>query len=622
MKTPSLENLLLVESEKYLSNGSLNSAANTIDRLLQINPLHPRANELKAYLLFAQNQSQDAQKFLEVACKDNDASYEAFYSLGSIYLDNGAPDKALNLFQSALKRGGSFFELFHDLALCYAQLGNSTEAHKNFFNASEINPKSPELHFNWANLLEQSDELLTALSHYDTALTLEPFFLGALLNKGALLKKMGRHQEALVSLDKALEIKPDYAEAWSNKGNTLGGLKRFDEALSCYDKALEIRPNFAEAWSNRGAALNDMMRHEEALTSLNKALEIRPDYAEALLNKGNALHELALPLEAIEYFDRSFQLSPNYFDAPFNKSLSQLILGNFKDGWNNYEYRWDIQSAYPYLHPEITQLRNLEAARDKTVLVWSEQGFGDTFNFARYIQLLSNLKCNVYFEIHPSLINLFTPTKGVKFISSLKEVKEKIDFQCPLVSLPLLFNTNLKSIPPIGNLIAIDPVKSEKWKTILGAKTAPRVGIAWSSISNFLRDSKRSLRLSDLINFLPNNLEYICLQKEIKAEDHDIFKSQNLIKFYGDDFSNFSDTAALIDNVDLVVSTCTSIPHLSCSLSKPTYILLSHVPDWRWLLRDDSSPWYPSARLLRQSTRGNWSVPLNALRNHLLKLAN
>jgi hypothetical protein len=233
---------------------------------------------------------------------------------------------------------------------------------------------------------------------------------------------------------------------------------------------------------------------------------------------------------------------------------------------------------------------------------------GDFIQFCRYVKLVSDLGAKVILEAPQSLASLMGNLEGVSELVIKGEELPFFDYQCPLLSLPLAFNTNISSIPAFIPYLASSAHQVAEWKLKLGEKRNKRVGLVWSSMSVFKEDSKRSLLLADFVRALPlEGFEYICLQKELKECDKEFFMEYQNIRFFGDEFGNFSDTAALIENLDLVISTCTSVPHLSAALGKETWVLLSHVPDWRWLLGREDSPWYPSMKLYRQPAIGDWN---------------
>ena len=475
----------------------------------------------------------------------------------------------------------------HILGLIKASQSNYREAADYLARAARIHPNDASIQYNLAKALSDSGNDKDALAHHKKAVALAPNNPEAWLSYGKTASNLGRYEDALVWYGNALSLKPDYAEASLNKGATFKELERYEEAIAFAEQALSINPNLAEAWTNKGVALKALKCFDEAITHYDKALSLKPDY-----------HE-----------------------ASWNKSLCLLLQGDFENGLQLYESRWTSEKV-----SEIAGKRSFdgpawlgaESLQDKTILLYGEQGLGDFIQFCRYVKLVAGLGAKVILEVPQSLATLLTGLTGVsEFVIKGQELPP-FDFCCPIVSLPLAFNTRVSSIPAENRYIASDVKKASEWRFKLGEKKKKRVGLVWSSLSNFQHDAKRSLLLSDFVKALPvDGYEYVCLQKELKDCDKEFFKEYQNIQFFGDQLNDFSDTAALIESVDLVVSTCTSVPHLSAAMGKETWVLLSHVPDWRWLLDREDSPWYPSMKLYRQNSICNWNSVLDRVKSDL-----
>jgi len=337
------------------------------------------------------------------------------------------------------------------------------------------------------------------------------------------------------------------------------------------------------------------------------------------------LHELKRYDEAITHYDKALSLKPDYHEASWNKSLCLLLQGNFENGLQLYESRWNSKIVSEEiggkrLFDKPTWL-GVEPLQDKTILLYGEQGLGDFIQFCRYVKLVADLGAKVILEVPKTLEELMQGLEGVSELVIRGNKLPFFDYQCPLMSLPLVFKTSISNIPVCHHYLTSNANKKAEWNFRLGEKKKKRIGLVWSSTSGFKSDSKRSLMLEDFVKALPiEGFEYICLQKELKECDKEFFEVYRNIRFFGSELESFADTAGLIENLDLVVSTCTSIPHLSAALGKETWILLSHVPDWRWLLDRVDSPWYPSIKLYRQPTIGNWDSVLGKVNfdlNHI-----
>jgi tetratricopeptide (TPR) repeat protein len=447
------------------------------------------------------------------------------------------------------------------------------------------------------------------------AIALDAHNSEAYLNLALIEQELKGFDFAIAYFDKAIDLQPHFAEAWFNKGNALHELEHFDEAIACYDTALRFKPDYAQAWSNKGNTLHELQRHEEAMTHHEKTLRLKPNDAQAWLNQANTLHQLKRFNEALASYDTALSLQPDYHEASWNKSLSLLLQGDFANGLPLYEHRWNAKKVSAIAGKRFFDQPSWlgsESLCGKTILLYAEQGLGDYIQFCRYAKLVASLGAKVILEVPASLVSLMQSLEGVSQLVIQGKALPAFDYQCPLLSLPLAFHTNLASIPADTPYLTAPADQVAQWGRKLGEKRRKRVGLVWSSMSSFKNDSQRSLALSDFVQALPlEGFEYICLQKEIKECDKAFFKQYPHIQFFGDELNDFSDTAALIENLDLVISTCTSIPHLSGALGKKTWVLLSNVPDWRWLMNREDSPWYPSTKLYRQSTTGDWGSVLN-----------
>ena len=351
-------------------------------------------------------------------------------------------------------------------------------------------------------------------------------------------------------------------------------------------------------------------------------MSINPNYFEAWSNKGFTLHELHRFDEAIAHYDRALSINPNYFDALWNKSLSLLIQGDFESGLLLYESRW-----LSYKASEAAGRRSFEkptwlgkeSLEGKTILLYGEQGLGDFIQFCRYVQLVSKNGGRVILEVPKSLATLLKDLPGISLLVILGDELPSFDFVCPIMSLPLALGANLETIPSKNSYIASDPEKVAKWQLRLGEKRKKRIGLVWSGSASHKNDHNRSLTLTDMLKHLPPNFEYVSLQKEVREGDRDALTSSD-VKHYGDQLVDFSETAALCDLMDIIISVDTSVAHLAGALGKTTWILLPYVPDWRWLLDRDDSPWYSSIRLYRQETAGKWDEPLKKVSVDLISL--
>jgi len=453
------------------------------------------------------------------------------------------------------------------------------------------------------------------------ALEIRPDNPEALVNLGNALQELKRCDEALASYDRALEIKPDYAMAWSNRATALQGLKRHDEALASYDKALAIQPGYAEALRNRGVALHELRRYDEALASYDRALAVRPDYAEALSNRGLTLQALKRHDEALASYGKALAIDPMLAEAHANEGLLRLLLGDFEQGWKKYQWRW--KGAFFSSSPGRSFAQPLWLGKDdvkgKTLLVHAEQGLGDTIQFARYAPKLAEKGATVILEVQPALKALIANTAGACQVLSQGEPLPRFDFHCPFLSLPLAFDTRPDSIPAQIPYLAAPGAAIEKWRAKLGQGGAPKVGIVWSGRSTHANDANRSVGLSRLMALEGSGVQLVSLQNEVRGQDESVLAANSQVLHFGRELRDFSETAALVSALDLVISVDTSVAHLAGALGKPVWILLPFAPDWRWLLDREDSPWYPTARLFRQPRIGDWDSVIAGVRQELTR---
>ncbi len=465
-------------------------------------------------------------------------------------------------------------------------------------------------------------DLEEALGLLDRSLKIDPGQVETLDSRASVLEGLGRMEEALESLDKAIALMPDSADLHYNRGRALEGLKRFEEALKSYDTAIAIKAD-ADAWYNKGNLLADLGRYDEALASFDRAIALRPDYAEAWYNKGNALTDLRRFEEAVSCYRRVVALRPGHANALWNTGLVRLMLGDYDEGLRLYEWRWE-RPDFP--SPKRGFDRPLwlgeESLADRTVLLHAEQGLGDTIQFCRYANLVAGLGARVILEVQPALKSLIEFQGWPCKVIARGEQIPPFDFHCPLLSLPLAFKTRLDTIPAGVPYLKAAPADVERWRGVLGEKKKIRVGIAWAGSTLLKNDRNRSVPLGDLAKLAQCPVELISLQKDLRPGDDAILAASPLIRSFEDAIRDFSDTAAIVSLLDLVISVDTSVAHLAGAVGKPVWILLPFVKtDWRWLLDREDSRWYPTARLFHQPAMDDWESVISRIRRELGALA-
>ena len=565
----------------------------------------------------------DAQNIYEQILSIQENNFDALQLLGALFAQVKKYPQAIKFLSKAIIVDPNHAGCFSNLGISFQKLRRLEEALSSYDKAISLQADYAEAYSNRGAVLQELKRFDEALSSYDKAISIKGDYAEAFNSRGTVLEELKCLEEALSSYHKAISINKDYTEAYYNRGNVLHKLKRLEEALSSYDKAISLHEDYAEAYSNRGLVLQDLKRLEEALSSYDKAISLHEDYAEAYSNRGTVLEELKRLDEALSSYEKAISINKDYAEAYWNSSICYLLAGNFNEGWARYEWRWQSKSI-----SKIAGIRKFsqplwlgtEVLKDQTIFLYAEQGLGDTIQFSRYVSLVAGLGAKVVLEVQPSLVKLLSYLEGISQIISKGDKLPNFDYQCPLMSLPLAFKTELKTIPSVSKNISTDEKKVEKWQAILGEKTKPRVGIVWSGAVNHKNDLQRSLKLSQLITHLPSDYEYLSLQKEISDVDKEVLIECCKIKHFGDDLKDFTDTAALCELIDIVISVDTSVAHLAGTLGKNTWVLLPYSPDWRWLLDRNDSPWYSSVKLYRQEKINDWESALVNIESDLKKL--
>jgi tetratricopeptide (TPR) repeat protein len=545
--------------------------------------------------------------------------FDALHLRGFILHQCGDHAGALAQIEAALRKTPDNLPALNNRGLVLNALGRFDEALASYARALALRPDFPEALINRGNTLKNLRRYDAALTSYSCALALEPDDADAHSNCSAIFQELKRFEEALTSCDRALALRPDFADAHSNRGNALNVLGRFDEALLSCDRALALRPHFAEAHSNRGSALQNLRRFEEALASCDRALALRPDLAETHSNRGSALQELRRFEEALASFDRAAALRPDFAEAHSNAALCLLLTGDLDRGWRKYEWRWQTdQLRHERRNFAQPQWAGSDEVASKTVFVYAEQGLGDTIQFCRYVPLIAARAGRVILEVQRPLLELMQTLAGGAQIIARGDPLPDFDLHCPLLSLPLAFGTRLATIPAATPYLRAVPQTVKTWDARLGPRHRPRIGLAWSGKPTRKNDWNRSILLKCLLPILDGiDATFVSVQRDVRDADAELLQKRRDILHFGQELENFADTAALLSNLDLIVSIDTGVAHLAGALAKPVWALLPHVPDWRWLLDREDSPWYPTARLFRQDETRAWDGVVASLKGAL-----
>src|SRR5262249_6009262 len=460
-------------------------------------------------------------------------------------------------------------------------------------------------------LQAQQGAIGLAIEAFRRAVRLNPRSVDARYNLALAMNLAEDHEAALKHYQRVLKLEPQHVDGTSNYAGTLAKLGRFQDAVDQYRKLIALRPNHAEAYYNLGVALTELDRFEEAIESAERALSINPAYAEAHFIRGVALAELRRVEAALSGYDRAIALKPDYADAHQNRYLLRLLQGDFAGGWPEMEWRRMRTSASATeLDAPLWRGDGDGDIAGKTILVHWEQGFGDTIQFCRFVPLLRDLGANVLFMPQRTLLALKRSLGGDLHLVEDGATLPRVDYRCPLMSLPLAFKATPETIPRHIPYLCAEPHRIDAWRNIIGERGF-KVGIAWHSAAMGAQPRK-SAPLAQFLGIAKlAGVRLISLQKHEGAEELGKLAQGMKVETLGDTFDAgadaFLDTAAVMKNLDLVITIDTSIAHLAGALNVPVWVALKQVPDWRWLMDRSDSPWYPSARLFRQTVRDDWS---------------
>jgi tetratricopeptide (TPR) repeat protein len=605
--------------EFLVSSGSIEEAERLSSELIKIYPQHVPLLQCRGVIFALLNRHKEAIKCYEKVLKKTPNNLDCMLNLASSLNDVGENLKALSFLDRVISVSPKYFEAHYNKGNVLNDLGMIENAIASFEQAVSINPGDPRAHHNLAKCFHDIGRYELAITEYDKAISLDPKYGEAWSNKGVTLLENRQYAEAIECFDTAIALAPRFAAAYSNKGLVLHALKNFDGAIAEYDKAISVDPNYAEAWSNKGVTLLENRQYAEAIECFDTAIALAPRFAAAYSNKGLVFHALKNFDEAIAEYDKAISLDPNYAEACLNKSFSELLLGKFDSGWKNFEYRWKLKEFDAERHAAIPRLSSLGFIEHKKILIWAEQGLGDSIQFFRYVLLLCDLGANVVFEAPESLAPIFPKRENLEVVTEAFNVD--FDFQLPLLSLPLIFDERKEAIPDNINYIDIKPEKINFFAGVMRSKKPYKIGLVCSGQKNHRNDMNRSIPLHQFASILDQGHQYFLIQKEIRVGDEEFLKDGG-IKSLAHAINDFSDTAAIILNLDCVISVDTSVIHLAGTLNKKAFLMLPFCPDWRWQINRGDTPWYPSLRIIRQTNMNDWSQAMSELKIAVSNLAN
>jgi tetratricopeptide (TPR) repeat protein len=560
----------------------------------------------------------EAEKiYLEILDVDP-SCFDALHMLALLRHAQGRRDEALVFIDRALRVERGSADALANRGSILLRLGRAEEALATCERALVLAPRHIGACINRGNALQALGRHADALASYDKVLASEPGHVQALTNRGNALQKVRRVDAALASYDRALAADPDFDDAWTNRGVALDGLGRLDEALASHERAVALDPRNANAWSNRASTLQSLGRPDEALASADAALALDPDHVGAWSNRGNALRQLGRYVQARASYDRALALQPNNAEVQFNDGILRLTMGDFGAGWDKYEFRWRTAQALANpLRALAPQWSGAEPLAGRTIMLFSEQGLGDTIQLVRYVPQVAQAAVHVLLSIDPGLTPLRLPLADNVTLLALGADVPPFDLQCPLLGLPRAFAADLANIPN-APYVAAPPERIAAWAARLPRRSAKRVGLVWAGNPAHRDDRNRSIALARLLRLLDvADVELVALQRDLRSGDEALLRQHPAILPLGHALADFADTAAIVGLLDLVIAVDSSVAHLAGAMGAPVCVLLPFCPDWRWLLDREDSPWYPSAHLIRQPSIGDWDSVIDRVAREL-----
>jgi tetratricopeptide (TPR) repeat protein len=622
--------------------GNLDLAEAAFRQALQLQAADPQIYYNLAALLNLQDKPSQAIDTYRKAVQLSPQLAEAHFNLGNLLRDQGQPEEAERCYAAALAARPDYLKAAVNLANLQLKLENPTAAEATFRQVLQIDPTHAESHFRLGSLLQSQDRHSEAVTSLQAAVFHNPRHVQAQNNLGCVFRELQQLDQAEQCFRLALDAQPEFAEGLVNLGSVLHDRKQYDAAVDCFRRAIELRPDFVQAYNNLGTVHLDRKQYDLALEQFRKAFDLEPASADALANIGSALqmqgqtaaaikyHRRAIGVDphhhrahyclgaalhfqgrdeaALESYAEAIRLKPDYAEAYYNRSFVRLGQGDFAAGWQDYAWRFECK--------DYSRRRFDAPAWDgspltgRTLLVHAEQGLGDSLQFIRYVKLAQRRGDNLFVEVPPSLVPLLRAS-GISGLIAGGSPLPRVDVQIALLNLPRVCGTTLASVPAEVPYLAADPRLLKQWRSRLRGIQGFKIGIVWQGNADYTFDHFRSI---PLVQFAPlaevSGVQLISLQKNAGVEQLSAlegrFTASDLGSTLDGEAGAFMDTAAVMCNLDLVITSDTAAAHLAGGLGVPAWVALASAPEWRWMKDRSDSPWYPTLRLFRQTSPGDW----------------
>ncbi|HEY9906373.1 MAG TPA: tetratricopeptide repeat protein, partial [Thermosynechococcaceae cyanobacterium] len=582
----------------------------------QILSLHPNSSETHSNLgslLCQQGRVKDAIAHHQQALALSPQDPDAHYNLGVVFYQDRQLEAAVQHYKEAIALRPNYANAHNNLGVTLCQLKRQQEAIVHYQQAVLLNPDHANAHNNFGVALAQTGKTADAIAHYERALDIDPHVSNAHDNLGTALKELGRLKEAIVHYRQAIDLKPQQANPHDNLGVALQAQGDLEGAIAEYRQAIILEPTYANAYGNLATALKERGKFEEAIAVCEQALEIEPQNLHVHNAYGGVLADYGDIAGAIVQFEQALQTQPNHADTHLNLGMMLLTAGDFQRGFAEYHWRWQTNQC-PNLR-YIESLWNGAELHNHVILLTAEQGFGDTIQFVRYAPLVVQKGGQVVVACQRALLRLLQTVPGVTRCIDRDRVDVETHVHAPLLDLPLLLGTTLATIPAQPYLSA-PPEAQIQLKKFPG--TNLKIGFVWSTNPANSTSVRRSCDLLLFLSLLEiPEVALYSLQKDCPEAERAKLTERDRLQDLNDQIRDFADTAAAIEQLDLIISVDTAVAHLAGALGKPVWTLLPTAADWRWMRDRPDTPWYPTMRLFRQSEVGNWAEVFGRVREAL-----
>lgn len=578
-------NVLLKRGLEFAAKENLQQAMKLFQQAIEENPYDSVAYNCLGAAQYRKNLFNEAEQSLYRALELAPQNPDALCNLGALYISTHHLEKAKTCLEKVIQLCPYYPEAHSNLGLVQIQKGLFVEASHSFQRAIECNPHSPDVYN----------------------------------NLGLAQMQQGLFGEAEQSFRRAIKLNPNFPEAYNNLGIILKKINHLEEAAKYTYHATKLNPHYAEAYNSLGTILTDTSHYEVAESCFYRAIQIKPDYSEPYHNLGVLFTQTNCLDQAEIYFSQASKLNPNFAETEFSLAALYLLQGRYKEGWEKY----DKSRMVKHTQPPVPRW-NGENLTGKKILLYCEQGFGDTLHFVRYAQLVTKLAEQTVLWVQAPLQRLIEssfPFLKINPIASIQNIPNgEFDFSCPLPSLPRMFNTSFKNIPCTIPYVKVSSEQTTKWNKVMNPlkiQSSLRVGVVWSGNPCHHNDRNRSIPMAIFSKLFDiEKIIWVSLQVEIRPQDFK--KAPHNLSCFTEKVNDFADTAGLMTQLDLIITVDSAVAHLAGAMGKMTWLLLPFAPDWRWQLEREDSPWYPTMRLFRQRKAGDWLEVLARVKQALL----